>query len=141
MQTDLYATVIDRLQAKVNTKRAVPDKPSYGFILNDDRITHFVITNLQGRNHIAPYIRKCPRDPTRVIEMLGGPNAKEFSCPIYATPRHSDGKGLSTLPLWFIKLLHCQSPHADTLIDDAYQQDDWGLAVDLHAYRNAVGNL
>ena len=22
-----------------------------------------------------------------------------------------------------------------------YKQDDWGLAADLHAYRNAVGNL
>ena len=140
-QTDLYAAAVDRLQAELDAKRAVPDEPPYGFVHNNDRITHFVITDPQGRNHIAPYIRKCPGDPTRVIGTLGGPNPKEFSCPIYATPRHSDGKGLSTLPPWFIELLHCQSPHTDTLIDDAYQQNNWGLAADLHAYRNAVGNL
>jgi hypothetical protein len=140
-QTDLYAAAVDRLQAEIDAKRAVPDEPPYGYIHNDDRITHFVITDPQGHNHIAPYIRKCPGDPTRVIGTLGGPNAKEFSCPIYATPRHSDGKGLSALPPWFIELLHCQSPHADTLIDDAYHQDDWGLAADLHAYHTAIGNL
>jgi hypothetical protein len=140
-QTDLYAAAVDRLQAELDAKRAVPDEPPYGYVRNDDRITYFVITDPQGHNHIAPYIRKCPGDPTRVISTLGGPNAKEFSCPIYATPRHSDGKALSALPPWFTELLHCQSPHADTLIDDAYKQDDWGLAADLHAYRNAVGNL
>ena len=140
-QMDLYAMAVDRLQAEADTKRAVPDEPPYGFVPNDNHISYFIITDPQGHNHITPYIRKCPGDPTRVIRTLGGPNAKEFSCPIYATPRHSDGKGLSTLPPWFIKLLHCQSPHADTLIDNAYQQEDWGLAGDLHAYRNAVGNL
>ena len=140
-QTDLYAAAVDRIQAELDSKRAIPDEPPYGFIPNDNRISHFVITDPQGRNHIAPYIRKCPGDPTRVIGTLGGPNAKEFSCPIYATPRHSDGRGLSALPPWFIELLHCQSPHADTLIDDAYQQDDWGLAADLHAYHGAVKNL
>ena len=140
-QTDLYAAAVDRLQAELDAKRAVPDEPPYGYVRNDDRVTYFVINDPQGRNHIAPYIRKCPGDPTRVIGTLGGPNAKEFSCPIYATPRHSDGRALSALPPWFTELLHCQSPHADTLIADAYQQDDWGLAADLHAYRNAVGNL
>jgi hypothetical protein len=120
-QTDLYAAAVNWLQAKVDAKRAVPDEPPYGFVPNNNHISYFVITDPQGCNHIAPYIHKCPGDPTRVIGTLGGPNAKEFSCPIYATPRQSDEKGLSTLPPWFIELLHCQSPHADTLINDTYQ--------------------
>ena len=140
-QSDLYATATDHLQAELDRKRAVPDIPPYGFIPNDNKVPYFVIHDRQHHPLVAPYICKCPGDPSTVIGTLGGPNPVELTCPLYSTPRHSDGRGLSALPPWFVELLHAQSPHADALIDNAYKQDDWGLAANLRAYHFATKHL
>ena len=140
-QTDLYAEAVDKIQKELDAKRAVPDEPPYGFVHNDNRVPYFVIHDAKHQPHLAPYIRKCPGDPTTVIGTLGGPNHIEYTCPIYATPRHSDGHGLSALPPWFVELLHAKSHHTDTLVLDAYKQDNWGLAAHIHAYAHATRQL
>ena len=140
-QTDLYAEAVDKIQKELDAKRAVQDEPPYGFIHNDSRVPYFVIYDDKHQPHLAPYICKCPGDPSTVIRTLGGPNHIEYTCPIYATARHSDGHNLSALPLWFVELLHAKSHHTDTLILDAYKQDDWGLAADIHAYAHATRQL
>ena len=140
-QTDLYAEAVDKIQKELDAKRAVQDEPPYGFVHNDNRVPYFVIYDDKHQPHLAPYIRKCPGDPSTVIGTLGGPNHIEYTCPIYATARHSDGHNLSALPPWFVELLHAKSHHIDTLIFDAYKQDDWGLAADIHAYAHATRQL
>jgi hypothetical protein len=140
-QTDLYAQAVDKIQKELDDKRAVPDDPPYGFVHNDNRVPYFVIYDAEHQPHLAPYIRKCPGDPTTVIGTLGGPNHIEYTCPIYATSHHSDGHGLSALPPWFVELLHAKSHHTDTLVLDTYKQDDWGLATDIHAYAHATRQL
>jgi hypothetical protein len=137
-QTDLYAEAVDKIQKELNAKRAVPDEPPYGFVHNDNCVPYFVIYKAEHQPHIAPYIRKCPGDPTTVIRTLGGPNHIEFTCPIYATSRHSDSHSLSALPPWFVELLHAKSSHTNTLIYKAYKQDNWGLAANIHTYTHAT---
>jgi hypothetical protein len=137
-QTDLYAEAVDKIQKELDTKRAVPDEPPYGFVHNDNRVPYFVIYDAEHQPHLAPYIHKCPGDPTTVIGTLGGPNHIEYTCPIYSTSCQCDGHSLSALPPWFVKLLHTKSHHTDTLILDAYKQDDWGLATNIHAYAHAT---
>ena len=140
-QTDHYAEAVDKIQAELDAKRAVQDEPPYGFVHNDNRVPYFVIYDDKHQPHLAPYIRKCPGDPSTVIGTLGGPNHIEYTCPIYASAHHSDGHNLSALPPWFVELLHTKSHHTDTLIFDAYKQDDWGLAADIHAYAHATRQL
>jgi hypothetical protein len=136
-QTQLYAQAIDRLQDEVHTPPGPPKEPPYGYVPNDDIAPYFTITDKQGRLHwhMAPYVCTCPRQPTHIIRTLGEPDdSEEYLCPIYASPRHSDGRSLSALPPWFIELLSTQSPHTNTLIQAAYSQSDRGLAADLHHY-------
>ena len=111
LQGDLYAEVVDKIQKELDAKRAVLDEPPYRFVHNDNHIPYFVIYDAKQQPHLAPYICKCPGDPTTIIGTLGGPNHIKFTCPIYATSCHSDGHGLSALPPWFIELLHTKSHH------------------------------
>jgi hypothetical protein len=141
-QTQLYAQAVDRLQDEVRTPPGPPKEPLYGYVLNDNIAPYFTITDKQGRLHMAPYVCTCPGQPTHIIGTLGKPdNSEEYLCPIYASPRHSDGRSLSALPPWFIELLSTQSPHTDTLIQATYTQSDRGLAADLHHYSDTGKKL
>ena len=44
-QANLYATAVDRLERELDAKRAVPVKPPYRFVPNDNRAPYFVIHN------------------------------------------------------------------------------------------------
>jgi hypothetical protein len=103
-QTDLYAQAIDGLQDKVCPSPGPPKEPPYGYIPNNDVAPYFTITDRQGRLHMAPFICTCPGQPTHIIGTLSKPgDDKEYLCPIYAAPRHSDRRSLSASigEVWF----------------------------------------
>jgi hypothetical protein len=133
-QTELYADAIARLKKEARNP-APAEEPPYGYIPNDDVAPYFTLPGRGGRLLMAPFICKCPGDPTYIIGTLGTPgNDEEYLCPIYASPHHSDGRSLAALPPWFVDLLHRQSPHVDSLIKAACNSGDWGLGTDLHRY-------
>jgi hypothetical protein len=133
-QTELYTDAIARLE-KEACNPAPADDPPYGYIPNDNIAPYFTVSGRGGHLLMAPFLCKCPGDPTHAIGTLGTPgNDKEYLYPIYASPRHSDGHSLAALPPWFVDLLHRQSPHVDSLIEAACNSGDWGLGANLHCY-------
>jgi hypothetical protein len=133
-QTELYEEAVTRLE-KEACHRAPASDPPYGYIPNNNIAPYFTIPGRGGCLLMAPFLRKCPVDPTHVIRTLGTPdNDEEYLCPIYAAPCHSDSCSLSALPPWFVDLLHRPSPHAESLIEAATNSSDWGLGADLHHY-------
>jgi hypothetical protein len=133
-QTELYEEAVARLEREARCPPPA-DNPPYGYIPNDDIAPYFTIPDRGGRLYMAPFLRRCPGDPTHVIGTMGTPNNdEEHLCPIYAAPRHSNGCSLAALPPWFLDLLHNQSPHTKSLIDCAINMGDWGLGTDIHHY-------
>jgi hypothetical protein len=118
-QTELYEEAVARL--KREARRPAPaNDPPYGYIPNDNIAPYFTIPDRGGRLLMAPFLRRCPGDPTHVIGTMGTPNNdEEHLCPIYTAPRHSDGCSLAALPPWFLDLLHSQSPHAESIVESA----------------------
>jgi hypothetical protein len=133
-QTELYEEAVARL--KREARRPAPaNDPPYGYIPNDNIAPYFTIPDRGGRLLMAPFLRRCPGDPTHVIGTMGTPNNdEEHLCPIYTAPRHSDGCSLAALPPWFLDLLHSQSPHAESIVESAINMGDWGLGTDIHHY-------
>jgi cell division protein FtsL len=133
-QTELYEEAVARLEREAR-RPAPADDPPYGYIPNDNIAPYFTIPDRGGRLYMAPFLRRCPGDPTHVIGTMGTPNNdEEHLCPIYAAPRHSDGRSLAALPPWFLDLIHNQSPHTKSLVDCAINMGDWGLGADIHRY-------
>jgi cell division protein FtsL len=88
-QTELYKEAITRLKREARCPALASDPP-YGYIPNDDIAPYFTLPGKGGHLLMAPFIRRCPGDPTHVIGTLGTPaNDKEYLCPIYAAPRHT----------------------------------------------------
>jgi hypothetical protein len=133
-QTELYKEAVARLEREA-CHPAPANNPPYGYIPNDDIAPYFTIPDRGGHLYMAPFLCKCPGDPTHVIGTMGTPNNdEEHLCPIYAAPCHSDGRSLAALPPWFLDLLHNQSPHAKSIVDTAINMGDWGLGADIHSY-------
>jgi hypothetical protein len=133
-QTELYEEAVARLEQEA--RRPTPaDDPPYGYIPNDNIAPYFTIPDRGGRLYMAPFLCRCPGDPTHVIGTMGTPNNdEEHLCPIYTAPRHSDGRSLAALPPWFLDLLHNQSPHTESIVDSAVNMGDWGLGANIHRY-------
>jgi hypothetical protein len=133
-QTELYKEAVTRLER--DARRPAPaDDPPHGYIPNNDIAPYFTIPDRGGHLLMAPFLRRCPGDPTHVIRTMGTPNNnEEHLCPIYTAPRHSDGRSLAALPPWFLDLLHNQSPHAKSIVDSAINMGDWGLGANIHRY-------
>jgi hypothetical protein len=133
-QTELYKEAVARLEREARRPAPALDPP-YGYIPNDDITPYFTLPGKGGHLLMAPFLRSCPGNPTHVIRTLGTPdNNKEYLCPIYTAPRHSDGRSLTALPPWFLDLLHSQSPHTKSIVEAAINLGDWGLGADLHRY-------
>jgi hypothetical protein len=126
-QTELYEEAVNRLETEASHP-APPSDPPYGYIANDDIAPYFTIPGKGGRLLMAPFLRRCPGDPTHVLGTLGTPDHdEEYLCPIYASPRHSDGRSLAALPPWFINLLHHPFPHAESLVEAALLRPQRGF--------------
>jgi hypothetical protein len=133
-QTELYEEAVAHLEREARHPAPANDPP-YGYIPNDNIAPYFTIPDRGGHLYMAPFLRRCPSDPTHVIGTMGTPNNdEEHLCPIYAAPCHSDGRSLAALPPWFLDLLHNQSPHIESLVDCAINMGDWGLGADIHHY-------
>jgi hypothetical protein len=133
-QTELYEEAVACLEKEACHPAPASDPP-YGYIPNDDIAPYFTLPGKGGHLLKAPFLRRCPGDLTHVIGTLRTPdNDKEYLCPIYASPHHSDGRSIAALPPWFIDLLHHPSPHAKSLVEAACNSGDWGLGTDLHHY-------
>jgi hypothetical protein len=115
-QTELYEEAVANLEQEAQHPTPASDPP-YGYIPNNNIAPYFTLPSKGGRLLMAPFLRRCPGNPTHVIRTLGSPgNDEEYLCPIYAAPCHSDGHSLAALPPWFLNLLQSQSPHTDSII-------------------------